>query len=329
MRVVVIGAGIAGLTAARTLHDRSGGEVEVTVVERARSVGGRMATRRIGAATFDHGAQFFTVRTPELQTRVDDWLARGLARVWNHGFEAGGDGYPRYAAPAGMTSLAKDIAVGLRVECASPAFTVRRAAEASHGSPWEVVIDDGTVRPADAVIVTTPLPQAFGLLADTELDLDVETFRVDYDRTICLLAVLDRPVLVSASGGAQPTDGMFSFVGDNASKHVSAVPAVTFHAGPAWSEARWDDPLDHLGSALLEGAAPWLAGAHVLDHQVKKWRFATPRTIHPDACRIVNPGEPPESGPIVLAGDAFAGPRIEGAHNSGLAAAHALLHSFA
>ena len=45
-----------------------------------------MATRRIGAATFDHGAQFFTVRTPAFRHRVDDWSDRGLVTVWNHGF---------------------------------------------------------------------------------------------------------------------------------------------------------------------------------------------------------------------------------------------------
>jgi renalase len=316
MRVVVIGAGMAGLVAARALHDASDGALDIVVVDKGRSVGGRMATRRIGDATFDHGAQFFTVRTPAFRRRVDDWSDRGLARVWNHGFDHD-DGYPRYVAPHGMTSLAKDLAVGLRVECSTMAFTLRRSTDTR--VPWDVVIDDGTVRPADHVIVTTPLAQAFGLLADADLELDVEAFRVDYDRTICLLAVLDRPVTVGDSGGAQPTEGIFSFVGDNMSKGVSAAPAVTLHATATWSEAHWDDPLDALGHALIDAARPWLGGAVVTDHQVKKWRFATRRTIIPDPCRSL------AEGSIVLAGDAFAGPRIEGAHNSGLAAAHTIL----
>ncbi len=316
MRVVVIGAGMAGLVAARTLHDESGGALDIAVVDKGRSVGGRMATRRIGDATFDHGAQFFTVRTPAFQRRVDDWLDRGLARVWNHGFDRD-DGHPRYVARGGMTSLAKDLAVGLPVECSTMAFTLRR----SNVGPtrWDVVIDDGTVRPADCVIITTPLAQAFGLLADADLDLDVETFRVDYDRTICLLAALDRPVVVSSSGGTQPADGVFSFIGDNMSKGVSAVPAITFHAGPTWSEAHWDDPVDVLGPALIDAARPWLGDAVVVEHHVKKWRFATPRTISPEPSRTL------ADGSIVLAGDSFAGPRIEGAHNSGLAAAHTIL----
>jgi renalase len=169
------------------------------------------------------------------------------------------------------------------------------------------------------VIVTTPLPQAFGLLADSDLELDLDRFRVDYDRTICLLAVLDRPGAVAASGGEQPVDDVFSFIGDNASKGVSSVPAITFHANPRWSEARWDDSIESLGAALQVAARPWLDDARITDHQVKKWRFATPRTISPDPCWTSSDGS------VILAGDAFAGPRIEGAHNSGLAAAHVLL----
>jgi renalase len=317
MRVVIIGAGMSGLVAARTLHDESRGEIAVTVVDKGRSPGGRMATRRIGAATFDHGAQFFTVRTPAFGRRVDDWAEQGLVTVWNHGF-GDDDGHPRYVAPRGMASLAKHLATGLDVQCSTMAFALRRSS-APTGPAWDVVIDDGTTRPADHVIVTTPLAQAFGLVADSDLELDVEVFRVDYDRTICLLAVLDGPGCVDVSGGEQPLDGVFSFVGDNVSKGVSAVPAITFHANAAWSEAHWDDDVESLGAALRRAAEPWLGGAGIIEHQVKKWRFATPRTISPDPCWIL----PDRS--VVLAGDAFAGPRIEGAHNSGLAAAHALL----
>ena len=69
MKVVIVGAGIAGLVAAREL---AASGVDVRVVDKGRSVGGRLATRRIGDARLDHGAQFFTVRTPAFRARVDD-----------------------------------------------------------------------------------------------------------------------------------------------------------------------------------------------------------------------------------------------------------------
>jgi renalase len=314
MRVVVVGAGLAGLVAARELLDAGVASSDVLVVDKGRSPGGRLATRRIGAATLDHGAQFFTVRTPAFRSRVDDWIERGVVDVWNHGFDTD-DGHPRYIAAAGMNSLAKDLAVGLTVECSTMAFAVRRS---SDDASWDVVIDDGTKRPADRVIITSPLPQTFGLLADTAIELDPQLFRTDYDRTICLLAVLDRPVESLPTGGAQPTDGIFGFVGDNQSKGVSSLPAITLHADPAWSEEHWTDDVDVLGDLLTEAALPWFGEARVVDQQVKKWRFATPRSIWPDPCWVSLDGS------IVLAGDAFAGPRVEGAHNSGLAAAHAV-----
>lgn len=311
MRVVIVGAGISGLVAGRSLADAG---VDVRIVDKGRGPGGRLATRRIGAATLDHGAQFFTVRTPAFRRRVDDWVANGLVTVWCNGFGVE-DGHPRYVATAGMNTLAKDLAAGLDVRCSAMAFSIRSAADGS----WTVVIDDGTELAADAVIVTTPLPQAFALLADTAIELDQELMRTEYDRTIALLATLDGAPAVDSPGGVHAPTSAISFVADNVAKGVSSVPALTLHASAAWSETHWDEPLDELDQALRDLAAPWLGAARIDESQVKKWRFATPRTIWPNPCWTT-----PDRG-IVLAGDAFAGPRIEGAHNSGLAAAHALI----
>ncbi len=92
------------------------------------------------------------------------------------------------------------------------------------------------------------------------------------------------------------------------------------HADPAWSEAQWDADRAATAAALLDLAAPFIGEATVVEHQVKRWRFATPRTIWPEPCYLAE-----AAAPLVLAGDAFAGPRVEGAILSGLAAADALL----
>jgi len=314
MRVVVVGAGICGLVAARQLV---AADAQVVVVDKGRSPGGRLATRRMGDATLDHGAQFFTVRTPAFQRQVDDWTDRGLVSIWSHGFGSD-DGHPRHVASGGMNSLAKDLAVGLDVRCSTMAFTIRPSA-APGDDAWQVVIDDGTTHDADSVIVTTPLPQAFALLADSRIDLPDSLMRTDYDRTIALLATLDGPPAIPAPGGLQGPTPDISFVADNMAKGVSATPAITVNASAEWSEAHWDDELDDLRSALTDLVGPWLGDAAIVEAQVKKWRFATPRTPWPDPCWVA------EGGRIVLGGDAFDGPRVEAAHNSGLAAAHALL----
>ena len=314
MRVVIVGAGLAGLVAGRALADAG---AQVTLLDKGRSVGGRLATRRIGGATLDHGAQFFTARTPAFTTQIHDWMGRGLVHVWNRGFDAD-DGHDRYVATNGMNSLAKDLAVGLTAECSTMVFRIRPA-EQGDDTPWSVQVDDGTERQADAVILTCPLPQSFALLVDSGIELDETLFRTDYDRTVGLLARLDGPANLPASGGVQHGDDVFSFIGDNAHKGISAEPAVTFHANPDWSEAHWQDDNDVLLDLLHTAAQPWLGDASIVESQLKKWRLATPRTIWPDPCWIAGAGR------VVLAGDAFAGPRMEGAHNSGLAAAHALL----
>ena len=101
MRAVVVGAGIAGLMAGRTLA-RAGHEV--IVLDKGTSVGGRMATRRIGEATFDHGAQFFTVQLSALGLDFQPARAPDRARLLA-ALERGGDA----AAAAQLGSLLAEI----------------------------------------------------------------------------------------------------------------------------------------------------------------------------------------------------------------------------
>lgn len=321
MNVAIVGAGLAGLTAARALVQAGH---EVVVFDKGRSPGGRLATRRIGAARLDHGAQFFTVRSDAFAAEVQRWRDDGLVFEWCRGFASSGsadrvgDGYPRYAVHGGMNALAKHLARGLDVRCDSLVFSLHRSPGAG-GGEWEVKLDDASVLRADALVVTCPLPQTASLLISAEVAVPETLWRTSYDRTLCLLAVVSGPTAIPEPGGVQGADG-FTFIADNHRKGISDVHAVTFHADPAWSEAHWDIEPHQAHRLLIELAQPWLGEATVLDSQLKRWRFATPRTIWPTPT-----WQPDGAGGVAVAGDAFAGPRVEGAALSGSAAAAALL----
>ena len=357
MRLGIIGAGMAGLMAGQALQQHGH---DVVLIDKGRSPGGRLATRRIHDATLDHGAQFFTVRSDRFAEHVERWRRVGLITEWCRGFGEQ-DGYPRYIVAGGMNALARHLAFGLDIRCSTMAFVVEPGASGG----WDVVVDDATRIAVDGLIVTTPLPQAFALLISSGVTLPEALTTMEYDRTIALLTVLDRSGTVPDPGGVQNPDEVFGFIGDNAAKGVSTTPAITFHANSAWSDAHWDDPHEVLDTALRAAARPWLGDASIVTSQIKKWRFATPRTPWPESCwaaptpsdvassqdvparqaastpvattsaprlltgdgqafsigRSGGPPAPMVRAPLVLAGDAFAGPRIEGAALSGLAAA--------
>lgn len=312
MNVVIVGAGLSGLVAAREL--RSAGH-SVVVLDKGRGVGGRLATRRIGEAVFDHGAQFFTVRDPRFQRIVDEWVDRDVVRVWCHGFGSEQDGYPRYVGCNGMTSIAKHLATDIDVHTSSLVFSVLPASEGG----WVTTLDTGEAHRSDAVILTAPIPQSFGFAFTAGVEFPEELRTIDYERTLGLLAVLDASPSIPPPGALQNPDDVFSFIGDNHAKGVSPVPAVTFHANPAWSAAHWDTPHDEAKALLIEAASPYLAGTRITASDFKRWRFATPQRNWPER-HWAN-----ETGTMVVAGDAFAGPRVEGAALSGLAAADAVL----
>ncbi len=311
MRVVIVGAGLSGLMAAQELVQHG---QDVVVFDKGRGVGGRLATRRIDDATLDHGAQFFTVRSDEFASHVATWKDEGIVHEWCRGFSTD-DGHPRYVGTRGMSSVAKYLARNLDVRLNALVFSLTQ-----RGEFFDVTLDDGSVHECDAVILTAPIPQSFSLLFSADIEMPQELRSIDYDRTLGLLAVLDSTTHnVPTPGGMQFPDDVFSFIGDNTAKGVSQAPALTFHANPQWSLTHFDRELDEIQALLLDAAQPWLGSARILESQPKKWRFATPQTSWPEPCWST------ANGRLVLAGDAFAGPKMEGAALSGLTAARRLV----
>ena len=306
--IVVVGAGLSGIVAARSL--RAAGR-SVVLLDKGRVPGGRLATRRVAGGTLDHGAQFFTVRSDAFRTMVDDLLAAGVVREWCRGF-AEIDGYPRYAAVGGMNALARSLAADLDVRCGVTARAVGR-----HGYGWRIDAGDLVVD-APAAVVTPPLPQALALLDAGGTSYDPALAAVPFHKVLALLVTLDGDPAVGEPGARQLTEGLFSFVADNARKGVSAAPALTLHVAHGPSADRWDDPDDEVAADLLAAAAPWIGDARVVASELKRWRYAGPVTPLAAHAATVADG-------LVLAGDAFAGAKVEGAVLSGLAAAAALL----
>jgi predicted NAD/FAD-dependent oxidoreductase len=221
-----------------------------------------------------------------------------------------------------MTALAKWLADRTRSHGATITTDVRVESVGAGTNEWLVTDTEGRTRPTDAVILTPPVPQTLDLLriggVTVDAPLDRQLDALSYKPTMALLVVLDGPSAVPRPGGVQRTErDLFTFIADNAMKGISDVSALTFHVNGPTSTRRWDDDPEEVRSDLLRTASPWFGGAKVVESQLKTWRYAGPYVPFPAPCVVAHV----EPGPLVLAGDAFAGPKVEGAFNSGLAAA--------
>ena len=341
--VVVVGAGIAGLCAADRL---AAAGRQVLVLDKARGVGGRMATRRVGAAVCDHGAQFFTVRGEDFGGLVAAAGDSAAVTTWCEGFVQAaadgslvpaGDGHPRWRGVKGMTDLPKWLAARLAAVDGPGRCEIRTNVKvtslAADGDGVWLAVEGAPGRremiAARGAIVTAPVPQALDLMRDGGMlggagSVAADTRRlletVAYDPCFALMVVLDRPSRVPPPGGIQfaPGSEPVAWLADNFQKGVSSVPSLTVHATGGFSREHFDAPPDDVARLLLDAVRPWIDGdpaSAVVERSLHRWKFALPTTLVSEPLVVAS-----AAPPVVCCGDAFAGPRVEGAAASGLAA---------
>jgi renalase len=325
--VLVIGAGVAGIAAAREI---AAARRSVLILEKSRGVGGRAATRRIGGRPVDHGAQYFTARTDFFQRRIAVWKDAGVCREWSCGFPhwSGGrvayrpDGYPRYCCQAGMAALPKYEArdLGVLLQQKVSVVTLQR-------SRFLVCTEAGAEISARAVLCTAPAPQTLDVLGgvcEPEPARLLSTVRY----IPCLTAVLDagefNPGWLALGVGHEAV----SWIAANGTKSNGGRTAGPFvvHASPEFSARHLEaDPADAallLRDAAAEITSGGLARASVL--HAHRWRYAMVQTPLPGAFLRLH-----DELPVSFAGDAFFQTNLESAWFSGRSAGADLVRRLA
>ena len=214
MKLGIIGAGAAGLAAARQLHQRQP-TLAITIYEKSRGLGGRAATRRRDGFVFDHGAQYLTARDPGF---VDRLLTKELATdalhdighpVWTfdkHNTIIEGDraqnAEPKWVYRDGLNRLGKLLASDLDVQHEVRIGRLRQISTDNHkGIGYELYDVDGqSMGMADMVLLTPPAPQIVDILNASEIDsiiketLQTELIKATYRRCLSLALAYDHVI---------------------------------------------------------------------------------------------------------------------------------------
>jgi renalase len=298
--VVVVGAGVAGVACARAL--RAAG-VPVRVWERARSVGGRMATRRLHDRPVDLGAAYFTVSDPEFAEQVDRWQAADLARPWTSELAVLGDGERgraagplRWATPNGLRSLVEHLATELDVELER---------QVHHVGPGPEV--DG--EHADVVVLAMPDPQALRLLHPSSTAAAVLADR-SWRGVITVAAGWPTRVWDELPAAFVNDHRTLSLIADDGRRRGDGAPVLVLHSTTEVAREYDSDPdgavapmLAALGELLgLRTPPEWT--------HVHRWRYASPVDSRAESFHLGADG-------IALAGDGWGKSKVETAWLSG------------
>jgi predicted NAD/FAD-dependent oxidoreductase len=282
--IIVVGAGIAGLSCARELT-RAGARVRL--IERSRGVGGRCATRRVRGQPVDHGIAFYHGSDPDFFDTIAGAAEEGLIEGWPQRLE--GEGHPcqprafksnewRCALAGGVNIFPKSLAAGLDIErnC--------RVESVQVGTGEMLLHTEGTMaHGAPAVVIALPAYQARSLLADAGDEPALVSARALLEMvgsSSCLTLLAGYPLSAASPEWEicypETSRVLLLAVNDSSKRRQPHELVIVYQALPSWSKGMLDSSTTEWADLLLAEAGElfgdWAARPEWTEPHV--WRYA-------------------------------------------------------
>jgi renalase len=323
LRVAVVGSGMAGASCAQALVACG---FDVTVFDKSRGIGGRMATRRVEwvdaqglphEASFDHGAPWFTATQRRFQALLERAGRSGHVQRWRQRVYASFPGWPTrevIVPTPGMPALCRHLLEGATLRLGVAVTRLQREADG-----WHLALAEGKpAGPFDRVIVAIPAAQAALLVAGHRDDWADAFGEIRMAPCWTLMAVTDD--LDWDWDAAEPDRGPLALVIRNDRKpgrgDAGGSAQWVAHATSAWSTAHLEDEPASVRAVLTEALEKLLPGGsarHWHHLGAHRWRYANllQTTTRGPAC-----GWDGGLG-LGVCGDAFGNGTVEAAWRSG------------
>jgi photolyase PhrII len=323
-KIAIIGAGLGGLMCGRTLVDHG---MQVTLFDKSRGVGGRVAYRRGDDGwCCDHGAQYFTVRDRRLAKYASSWAEDGIIAPWegrvvelSHGCViAEKNDQQRWVGTPSMNALGKHLASDLDIRQQTEIHSVSRNSDRK----YELETKSGErFTDFDMVLYNLPSPQITPILPEN-CRWKNRLSAVEFSPCWAVILVLDDQLDVPFDG-AFINHGPLRWIARDSSKpdRPQGLDTWVLHASGEWSQENLETAkevvIDVLTDAFRQvcgSSLPKLA-----DVAAHRWKYAQPVRCLPE--HSVWDGESLLGG----CGDWCNGPRVEGALLSGMSLAGRIL----
>lgn len=275
--IAIIGAGLSGLTLAHTLKDYA----NVTLFEKSRGVGGRMATRRAAPFEFDHGAPFFRVKTNAFHTFIAPMITAGIVQRWDARFaefehkrivnsRVWGSKPAHYVGAPSMNAIAKWLAQNVDVRLNTKVVNLQR-----HDA-WDVIDEhDAHIGTFDWVISTAPSQQTIKLLPSSFQNYHNLASTKMSGCFSLMLGFTDK--LAVNFDAALVRDADISWISVNSSKPGRSSPfCLVVHATNQWADKHIDDDKHKVMQHLCDETSEIIGhDVSIAQHKsVHAWRFA-------------------------------------------------------